>query len=388
MNHSRERILTTHVGSLPRPPALLDMLVAIQRGEAVDPGAWQRQAREAVADAVRRQLELGLDIVADGEMAKPSFLTYIGDRFGGVEPDTEPAASPWAGSREAIDFPDYYDGAGAPAPATPAVPMICTGPLTYTGQGAVAADVENLRAALDGAGAGEHEGFIPAISPGNVEAWLHNRHYAGQDEFLFAIADALHEEYRAIVDAGFLLQIDDPRLVTYYALTPGTSVEECRRWAAVRVEALNHALRGIPRDRVRFHTCYSIDMGPRVHDMELRDVVDLILSVHAGAYSFEAGNPRHEHEWRVWADVDLPEDAVLIPGVVTQSTVLVEHPEVVADRLERFASVVGRERVIAGADCGFGTFAGATHIPPSVAWAKLASIVDGARLASERLWRR
>lgn len=385
MDHSTDRILSTHVGSLPRPPQLLEMLGAAQRGEVVDAAAWGRQVREAVADVVRRQVELGLDIVADGEMSKPSFLTYASERLGGFEPEPGPAGSPWAGSREAIDFPDYYDRAGAPVSAITAVHMICTGPITYIGQDAVRADIENLRAALDGAG--EREAFIPAISPGNVEGFQRNRHYATQEEFLFAIADALHEEYQAIVDAGLLLQIDDPRLVTYYALTPGSSVQECRRWAAVRVDAVNHALRGIPRDRVRFHTCYSIDMGPRVHDMQLRDVVDLILSVSAGAYSFEAANPRHEHEWRVWENVKLPEDTVLIPGVVTQSTVLVEHPEVVADRLERFASVVGRERVIAGADCGFGTFAGATHIPPSVAWAKLASIVEGARLASERLWR-
>lgn len=385
MDHSTDRILSTHVGSLPRPPQLLEMLGAAQRGELVDAAAWGRQVREAVADVVRRQVELGLDIVADGEMSKPSFLTYASERLGGFEPEPGPAGSPWAGSREAIDFPDYYDRAGAPVSAITAVHMICTGPITYIGQDAVRADIENLRAALDGAG--EREAFIPAISPGNVEGFQRNRHYATQEEFLFAIADALHEEYQAIVDAGLLLQIDDPRLVTYYALTPGSSVQECRRWAAVRVDAVNHALRGIPRDRVRFHTCYSIDMGPRVHDMQLRDVVDLILSVNAGAYSFEAANPRHEHEWRVWENVKLPEDTVLIPGVVTQSTVLVEHPEVVADRLERFASVVGRERVIAGADCGFGTFAGATHIPPSVAWAKLASIVEGARLASERLWR-
>lgn len=385
MDHSTDRILSTHVGSLPRPPQLLEMLGAAQRGEVVDAAAWGRQVREAVADVVRRQVELGLDIVADGEMSKPSFLTYASERLGGFEPEPGPAGSPWAGSREAIDFPDYYDRAGAPVSAITAVHMICTGPITYIGQDAVRADIENLRAALDGAG--EREAFIPAISPGNVEGFQRNRHYATQEEFLFAIADALHEEYQAIVDAGLLLQIDDPRLVTYYALTPGSSVQECRRWAAVRVDAVNHALRGIPRDRVRFHTCYSIDMGPRVHDMQLRDVVDLILSVNAGAYSFEAANPRHEHEWRVWENVKLPEDTVLIPGVVTQSTVLVEHPEVVADRLERFASVVGRERVIAGADCGFGTFAGATHIPPSVAWAKLASIVEGARLASERLWR-
>jgi 5-methyltetrahydropteroyltriglutamate--homocysteine methyltransferase len=198
----------------------------------------------------------------------------------------------------------------------------------------------------------------------------------------------MREEYRAIVDAGFVLQIDDPRLVTYYILNARSTVAECRAWAEIRVEALNHALRGLPRERVRFHTCYSINMGPRVHDMELKDIVDVILKVHAGAYSFEAANPRHEHEWSVWKDVKLPDDAVLIPGVITQSTVLVEHPELVAQRIERFASVVGRERVIAGADCGFATFAGSTEIHPRVAWAKLQALVEGARLATRRLWPR
>jgi 5-methyltetrahydropteroyltriglutamate--homocysteine methyltransferase len=198
----------------------------------------------------------------------------------------------------------------------------------------------------------------------------------------------MREEYRAIVDAGLLVQIDDPRLVTYYIMDPRSTVQECRRWAEVRVEALNHALRDIPRDRVRFHTCYGINMGPRVHDMELKDVVDIILKVRAGAYSFEAANPRHEHEWRVWEHVTLPEGALLIPGVITQSTVLVEHPELVAERIVRFAQVIGRENVIAGADCGFATFAGSTEIHPTIAWAKLKSLVDGARLATQTLWGR
>jgi 5-methyltetrahydropteroyltriglutamate--homocysteine methyltransferase len=248
----------------------------------------------------------------------------------------------------------------------------------------VQADIDNLRAAL--AGVQVEEAFIPAISPSNVEGRQKNHYYETDEEYLFAIAEAMHEEYRAIVDAGFLVQIDDPRLVTYYIMSPRSTVAECRAWAEVRVEALNHALRGIPRDRVRFHTCYSINMGPRVHDMQLKDIVDVILKVRAGAYSFEAANPRHEHEWRVWEGVTLPQDAVLIPGVITQSTVLVEHPELVAQRIERFASVVGRENVIAGADCGFATFAGSTEIHPTVAWAKLQALAEGARLATRRLW--
>jgi 5-methyltetrahydropteroyltriglutamate--homocysteine methyltransferase len=232
------------------------------------------------------------------------------------------------------------------------------------------------------------EVFVPAVSPSNVEEWNPNRHYQSDEEYLFAIAEAMREEYRAIVDAGFLLQIDDPRLVTYYILHPEASVADCRRWGRARVEALNHALRGIPEDRVRFHTCYGINMGPRVHDMELKDVVDLILEVRAGAYSLEAANPRHEHEWRVWEEVKLPDGKVLIPGVITQSSVLVEHPEVVAERVVRFASVVGRENVIAGSDCGFATFAGSLEIHASIVWAKLAALAEGARRASKRLWGR
>jgi len=254
------------------------------------------------------------------------------------------------------------------------------------GHGRVQTDIDNLKAAL--AGLRVEEAFIPAIAPSNVEGRQKNAHYKTDEEYLFAIAEAMHEEYRAIVEAGFLLQIDDPRLVTYYILNPRSTVAECRTWAEVRVEALNHALRGIPRERVRFHTCYSINMGPRVYDMELKDVVDLILRVHAGAYSFEAANPRHEHEWRVWERVTLPEGALLVPGVITQSTVLVEHPELVAERIVRFAGVVGRERVVAGADCGFASFAGSTEIHPSIVWAKLASLTAGARIASQRLWGR
>jgi 5-methyltetrahydropteroyltriglutamate--homocysteine methyltransferase len=264
--------------------------------------------------------------------------------------------------------------------------MVCTGPITYKGQSLLQADIANLKAAMKERGV--EEAFMPAVSPSNIEEWQKNRYYKTQEEFVVAVADAMHEEYKAIVEAGLLLQIDDPRLVTYYNLRPDLGLEECRKWAFARVELLNHALRDIPRDRIRFHTCYSINMGPRVFDMQLRDVADVILSVRAGAYSFEASNPRHEHEWEVWRDVKIPQGAILIPGVVTQSTVLVEHPELVAQRIQRFASVVGRENVIAGTDCGFGTFAGSMEIHPTVAWAKLGALVEGARIAGSKLWAR
>jgi 5-methyltetrahydropteroyltriglutamate--homocysteine methyltransferase len=381
MKRSVDRILTTHAGSLPRPGELL----AMAQDPARDAETYAEMVRRAVTDVVRRQAELGLDVVTDGELSKPSFITYVTERLSGFERSAEPGALPWAGSKEATAFPEFYEPALRQSPNAAAPRFVCTGPVRYVGHAHVQADIGRLVMAL--AGAKVEEAFIPAIAPSNVEGRQKNAYYRTDEDYLFAIAEAMREEYRAIVDAGFLLQIDDPRLVTYYILDPRSTVAQCRAWAEVRVEALNHALRGIPRERVRFHTCYSINMGPRVHDMELKDVVDVILRVRAGAYSFEAANPRHEHEWRVWEGVALPEGALLIPGVITQSTVLVEHPELVAERIERFAGVVGRENVIAGADCGFASFAGSTEIHPSVVWAKLGALAEGARIASRRLWR-
>jgi 5-methyltetrahydropteroyltriglutamate--homocysteine methyltransferase len=377
VKRSQDRILTTHAGSLPRPADLF----------AMPPGtaAYADRVRRAVAEVVREQVKTGLDVVDDGEMSKPSFITYVTDRLSGFERSAEPGGLPWAGSKEVTAFPEYYEPSLRQSPNAAAPRFACVGPIAYTGHAHVQADIANLKAAL--ATVPVEEAFLPAIAPSNVEGRHRNQYYKSDEEYVFAIADAMHQEYRAIVDAGFLLQIDDPRLVTYYIMHPTSTVAECRRWAEVRVDALNHALRGIPRDRVRFHTCYSINMGPRVHDMELKDVVDLILRVNAGAYSFEAANPRHEHEWRVWQTVKLPDGAVLIPGVITQSTVLVEHPELVSERIVRFAGVVGRDNVIAGADCGFATFAGSTEIHPTIAWAKLRALAEGARIATQRLWR-
>jgi 5-methyltetrahydropteroyltriglutamate--homocysteine methyltransferase len=389
MKRSTERLLTTHAGSLPRPDDLLELLWARERGEAVDERTFTDRLGGAVAASVRTQVEHGLDIVDDGEMGKASFLTYANERLDGFEPSRGgPGGSPFAGSREFRSFPEFYQQQARRQdnPAASAVHYVCTRPITYTGQARVRRDIDLLKAVMSQVDV--EEAFLPAIAPADIEFWNKNEYYATDEDYLMAIAGALHEEYRAIVEAGLLLQIDDPRLVTYYATKPDASVKECRAWAEVRVEALNHALRDLPRDRIRFHTCYSINMGPRVHDMELKDIVDIILKVRAGAYSFEAGNPRHEHEWRVWEQVQLPQDAVLIPGVITHSTVLVEHPEAIAERIERFASVVGRENVIAGADCGFATFAGTEEIHPTVAWAKLDALVAGAELATERLWGR
>ncbi|HET9490392.1 MAG TPA: cobalamin-independent methionine synthase II family protein [Methylomirabilota bacterium] len=389
MKRSTERILTTHAGSLPRPDDVLTMVQARAAGGRFDESAYRARLRQAVADVVRQQVRLGIDVVDDGEMSKPGFIHYVNERLGGFAPSPDaPSRSTWADSREVRAFPEFYAwfAQALPSPAARAPHLACVGPVSYKGHALLQADLDNLKAAL--AGVSPAEVFVPAVSPSNVEEWNPNRHYRSDEEYLFAIAEAMREEYRAIVDAGFLLQIDDPRLVTYYILHPEASVADCRRWGRARVEVLNHALRGIPEDRVRFHTCYGINMGPRVHDMELKDVVDLILEVRAGAYSLEAANPRHEHEWRVWEEVKLPDGKVLIPGVITQSSVLVEHPEAVAERVVRFASVVGRENVIAGSDCGFATFAGSLEIHSSIVWAKLAALAEGARRASRRLWGR
>jgi len=386
MKSSTDRIITTHAGSLPRPPEMLALIKAKIAGQSFDEAAFAAELTRSVEAVTKHQADIGLDVVSDGEMSKPSFLSYINERLGGVEMTTEPFGNPWKGSRENNQFPEYYawEASLNLNPASGSKRVVCNAPVTYKGQKQVGDDIARFKAALGKVNV--REAFVPAISPTNVEFWIKNIHYKSDEEYIFALADALHVEYKAITDAGLLLQIDDPRLVTQYVIDATMSLADCRKWAEVRVEALNHALRGLPEEQIRFHTCYSIDMGPRTNDMELKDIVDIILKIRAGAYSFEGANPRHEHEWKVWGHVDLPRHKILIPGVITHSTVLVEHPELICDRILRYASVVGRERVIAGADCGFGTFAGSMTIHPTVAWAKLEALVQGARLASAQLW--
>jgi 5-methyltetrahydropteroyltriglutamate--homocysteine methyltransferase len=391
MKRSTDRILTTHIGSLPRPRELVAGFQAMETGQPYDKAAHEARIRSEVARVVRKQVEIGLDGVNDGEFGKPSFLTYVNTRLSGFELENEPSLIAWAKSKESAAFPDFYAEAvrarAAGGPVTGFVHMVCTGPVKWTGRALLDRDIANFRAALQGLAAVEP--FIPAISPGNVEDWHKNRYYRTQEEYLYAVAEALREEYEAIVDAGFLLQIDDPILASYYALNNSATVAEAREWAALRVDALNHALRRIPEDKVRYHTCYSVNIGPRISDMELKDIVDVMLRIKAGAYSFEAGNPRHDHEWKLWRAVKLPRGKSLVPGVISHSTVLVEHPELVAQRLANYASVVGRENVIAGADCGFASFAMATpEIHDSIVWAKMASLVEGARIASRELWKK
>jgi 5-methyltetrahydropteroyltriglutamate--homocysteine methyltransferase len=383
MNRSTDRILTTHTGSLPRPRDLLEMVRARSRGERVDEDAFQTRLRLAVGEIVRRQADLGIDVVDDGEFGKPSFVTYVRERLGGLTRQDGERQSPWARSREALSFPDFYQRQAGAVNARQAL-MACTGPITYRGHKELQTDLDNLKAALKGVAVADV--FVPSISPSNVEEWNRNDYYRSAEEYLYAIADAMREEYKAIVAAGFLVQIDDPVLVTHYVVNPTATIEQCRKWAHLHVEALNHALKEIPREKIRYHTCYGINMGPRVHDMEVKDIVDIVLKVNAGAFSFEAANPRHEHEWTVWGAAKIPDGAVLIPGVISHSTVLVEHPELIAQRIARYAAIVGRENVIAGSDCGFATFAGSDEVHESIVWAKLSALAEGARIASKQLW--
>jgi 5-methyltetrahydropteroyltriglutamate--homocysteine methyltransferase len=390
MKESTERILTTHVGSLPRPPDLLEMIQAKERGQGFDGETFARRVKEAVAEVVRKQAEAGIDILADGEMGRFGFIPYVNERLTGLEARPNPGGEgTWARSREHLAFPEYYAWAAQMPGAAGGAQRnqwVCTGPIAYKGQEALARDIDNLKTAL--AQTSYTEAFMPAVSPNQLAGWNKNEYYKTDEEFRVAIADALREEYRAIVDTGIVLQIDDPQLASHYTTHPELDIAQCRNWASATVELLNHALAGIPPERVRYHTCYGINMGPRVHDLELKQIVDIMLRINTGAYSFEAGNPRHEHEWRVWEDARLPQGKILIPGVITHGSNFVEHPEAIAQRIGRFAQVVGRERVIAGADCGFASFSTTCEVHPTVVWAKLAALAEGARLATKELWGR
>jgi 5-methyltetrahydropteroyltriglutamate--homocysteine methyltransferase len=382
MQHSSDRILTTHVGSLPRPDDLLAMA-----GGGTGPEKRKERLRTAVAEVVALQIARGIDVIDDGEFGKADFVSYINDRLTGFSAD-EGDGGRFA-LRDARYFPEYYEDvrkrrAGSNNLVRMYPPLVCTGPIRYVGHDALSRDIANLKAAIGDAPV--RDVFMPAISPENAQHGKRNVYYATDEEFEIALAEALNEEYRAIVDAGFLVQIDDPQLITYFNRNPEKSVAECRAWAEGRIEILNHALRGIPPDKIRLHACYSFDAAPRLGDMELGDILDLLLKIRAGAYSFESANPRHEHEHALWESVKLPDDKILIPGVVAISTVVVEHPELVKQRIVRFAKLVGRERVIAGTDCGFGTVANSPEVHPTIAWAKLEALVEGARRASDALW--
>jgi 5-methyltetrahydropteroyltriglutamate--homocysteine methyltransferase len=373
------RILTTHVGSLPRPHDLLDLMKGRLSGQAYDRERYESRVRSAVAESVRRQVDCGIDIVADGEQSKPGFFTYVKERLSGFEPRPGKKVAFFDAERAA--FPEYYKEYFARAmiggALAPVVPMVCTGPVSYKGEEALRRDIDNLKAAM--AASGAKAAFMPSVAPSGAGT---NEHYKSDEEFFFAVADAMRQEYRAIVDAGLYLQIDDPFMTDNFS-DPALDDKQRQRLAQIHVEAINHALRGIPAEKVRFHTCYGINEGPRVHDPALGEVAPFMLKVNAAAYSFEAANARHEHEYHYWESAKLPDDKILVPGVITHASNIVEHPELIAERLARFARVVGTDRVIASADCGFSSQA--TYKPevhPTVIWAKFRAMAEGARLAN------
>jgi 5-methyltetrahydropteroyltriglutamate--homocysteine methyltransferase len=400
---SSDHILTSHVGSLPRPDDLIEANRAREAGETIDEKRFQEKLRAAVADIVRRQRDLGIAIPNDGEFGKSmghrvnygAWLSYSFHRLGGLDfsaPDMHamPARRSRPGEIMLTSFSDRRDrtrfaaayadpDSGITTGPRPATGPVCVGPLTYIGQDAIKADIARVKAALEAAGA--EEGFMTSIAPGSTTR-IGNAYYKTYDEFVFAAAEAMREEYKAIVDAGLILQLDDPALATNWdMINPEPTVEEYRKFAMIQVEALNHAIRGLPQDRIRFHLCWGSWHGPHTTDIPMRNIVDILLTINAHAYSFEAGNVRHEHEWKLWQDVKLPDDRLILPGVVSHATNVVEHPELVAERILRFANIVGRERVIASTDCGLGG-----RIHPQIAWAKLEALTAGALLATRQLW--
>jgi 5-methyltetrahydropteroyltriglutamate--homocysteine methyltransferase len=385
LKRSTDRILTTHAGALARPPELRALLARRESGETLPPDAVDREARSAIAAAVRQQIDSGIDVVNDGELAKPNFLSYISGRLSGheVRPIDLAAQPATIAGRDMQEFPEYWAGRGLfGGPAVPSTEIVCAAPIRYTGHAAIQNDVENFRTALQGTQAGET--FLPAIAPGTIEHFMRNVYYPSDEAYLFALADAMHDEYKAIVDADFILQIDDPDLPDAWQMHPDMDVAAYRAFADLRIEALNHALRDLPIERIRFHTCWGSYKGPHKYDIPLRAIVDLVLKVRAEAYSIEASNPVHAEDWTVWQDTKLPDGKILIPGVIGHYCDFIEHPELVAARLVRYAGLVGRENVIAGTDCGIGTRVG--H--PKICWAKFEAMAEGARLASERLWGR
>jgi len=379
-----DRIMTTHVGSLPRPHDLLDMMKARLEGRDCDEAAYQARVSGAVKECVRQQAESGIDIVCDGEQSKSGFFTYVRGRLDGFE--TRPQQRRTMFAAEVAAFPEYYaqyfSTAMLGGSVAPAVPLVCTGPISYRGQSVLQRDIDNLKTALTDVP--HAAAFMPAVAPSGVGE---NEFYNTEEAFYHAVGAALRTEYQAIVDAGFILQIDDPFLSDLFG-DPAFDAAQRQARAEIYVAALNASLAGIPPERVRYHTCYGINHGPRIHEAALADVASYMLRVNAGAYSFEAANVRHEHEYHLWERVKLPQGKVLIPGVITHSSNIVEHPEWIAERLMRFARLVGRENVIAGADCGFSSQA--TYRPevhPTVIWAKFVALRDGARIASKALWR-
>jgi 5-methyltetrahydropteroyltriglutamate--homocysteine methyltransferase len=360
----------------------MEMLVARNEGNPYNADALAKRTREAVGEVVQKQIECGVDIVNDGELGKSNFSRYTRERLGGfVERPADPNFKPTSiFGRDMVEFTEYFNRGGRTSIGHHARVFYCVEPLKYVGQDEVKSDIENLKAALQGKQI--EEAFLPAIAPGTMEHWMKNEYYPSDEAYLFAIAEAMREEYQAIIDAGFVLQIDDPDLADAWQMYPEMGLGDYRKYQELRIDALNHGLKDLPVDRIRFHMCWGSYHGPHKYDIALKDIADLILKVRAGAYSIEASNPCHDHEWRVWKEVKLPEDKVLIPGVIGHYSDFIEHPRAIADRLVRYAEIVGRENVIAGTDCGIGSRVG--H--PQVGWAKFQAMAEGARLATKELW--
>jgi 5-methyltetrahydropteroyltriglutamate--homocysteine methyltransferase len=389
MKTSTDRILTTHTGSIARPDDLIELMRAKENGRPYDREAFEKRVTAAVEDCVRRQVEAGLDVINDGEQRKSGFATYLTERIGGFEVlDSDGSESPGSSWPEVSEFPEYYEryfkNAMFGAMLSPQRPLVCRAPVTYTGQEAVATDIANLRAAL--AGRQYTEVFMSAAMPTGL-AEQRNEYYSARDDFLTALADAVHEEYRAIIDAGFLIQLDDPAASRLWEHAGAEPAERARRVGAA-VDLINYTLRDIPAEKVRYHTCHGINQGPHIHDLHVRDFIEPMLKVNAQAVSFEVMNLRHMHDYHAFEDVKLPDGKIIIPGMVSNGANWVEHPELIAELTVRYAELVGRENVMIGNDCGFASQAGSREIDPKVGWAKFAALAEGARIATARLWRR
>src|SRR3974390_2358706 len=385
VQQNSDHIQTTHIGSLPRPHHLLDLLKAKYAGQAFDQRALDAALTQAVADCVKKQVDCGIEIVTDGEYSKPGFFTYIRERFDGFEQRPDQKLTIFA--KEVAAFPEYYaqyfKEAMMGGAILPLVPVVCTAPVKYKGEAKLQVDIANMKAAAAAAGVPDHHAFLPATAPSGVGI---NAHYKSDEEYFHALAAELNKEYRAIIAAGLLVQVDDPFLPDPF-VEPGLDARQKRRRAEIYVAATNAALAGIPAERVRFHTCYGINEGPRIHESNLPEIIEHVLKVNAGSFSFEAANPRHEHEYHLFERVKVPDGKVLCPGVITHASNIVEHPEWIAERLIRYAKLVGRENVMAGADCGFSSQAlYRTEVHPTVVWEKFKAMRQGADLATKTLW--
>jgi 5-methyltetrahydropteroyltriglutamate--homocysteine methyltransferase len=387
MKRSTDRILTTHVGSLIRPAALREFLAAKEAGQPFDQAAYAKCLKDSVADVVRQQAEIGLDVISDGEFGKAiSWAQYALFRLGGFERRPFKAgANPFTRGLDRTRFAEFYADLDSRDKVETVLDSVAAGPITYSGLAELQQDIDDFKDALRGAKV--EEAFLPVAAPSSVIPDRKNEYYKNDEELQQAIGDAMHTEYKTIIDAGLLVQLDDARAaVSYDRMVPPKSLKEYRAWLARQVEITNHAIKGLPPEKIRYHICWGSWPGPHSSDVPFADIADLVLKVRAGAYSIELANPRHEHEWRLWETLKLPKDTVLIPGVISHATNIVEHPQLVAERIVRLARLVGRENVIASTDCGFAQVTYLARVHPQIMWAKLQALVDGARLASKELW--